>query len=84
MYERFYDCGYGVRIVPLCPPACRKRRLKGGGARQFSGNVRASLDAKVWGSTPARAEVWIDISAPSAPLLRLWDHDIGYQSQSQA
>ena len=23
-------CGFGVRIVPLYPPACRKRRLKGG------------------------------------------------------
>src|SRR6218665_1991753 len=23
-------CGFGVRIVPLYPPACHKRRLKGG------------------------------------------------------
>src|SRR6218665_3965725 len=23
-------CGFGVRIVSLYPPACRKRRLKGG------------------------------------------------------
>src|SRR6218665_2683550 len=23
-------CGFGVRIVPLYPPACRKRRLTGG------------------------------------------------------
>ena len=24
-------CTFGVRIVPLYPPACRKRRLRGGG-----------------------------------------------------
>ena len=26
-------CGFGVSIVPLYPPACRKRQLKGGGVR---------------------------------------------------
>src|SRR6218665_4168603 len=42
------------------------------------------LDAKVRGSTPVRAEIWIEFSAPCAPLFRLWGHSIGYQSQSQA
>ena len=32
----------------------------------------------------ARAEIWIEIYAPCATLFRLWDHNIGYQSQSQA
>src|SRR6218665_1290556 len=27
---QYTPCGFGVRIVPLYPPACRKRRLKGG------------------------------------------------------
>src|SRR6218665_3490545 len=34
----FYPCGFGVRIVLLYSPACRKRRLKGG--------VRGSLMVK--------------------------------------
>src|SRR6218665_1315926 len=34
--------------------------------------------------TPARAEIWIEFSAPCVPLIRLWDHKIGYQIQSQA
>src|SRR6218665_271530 len=32
-------CRFGVRIVLLYPPACRKRRLKGGGAWQSCDNV---------------------------------------------
>jgi len=46
--------------------------------------MRGSLDAKVRGSITARAEIWIKSSAPCAPLFRLWDHNIGDQSQSQA
>jgi len=31
----------------------------------------------------ARAEIWIEISIPCAPLLRLWDHKLsGYQTTS--
>src|SRR6218665_2669405 len=37
---------------------------------------------RVRGSTPARAEIWIEFSAPCAPLFRLWNHNIRYQSQS--
>src|SRR6218665_2938914 len=73
---------FGVKIAPLYPPACRERRLKGG--------VRSSLVIR-FASTRCqcpilspRAEIWIKISAPCAPLSRLWDHNIGYQSQSQA
>src|SRR6218665_549652 len=43
-----------------------------------------ALDAKVRDSTPTRAEIWIEFSASCAPLIRLWDHNIGYQIQSQA
>jgi len=44
-------------------------------------NISRPLDAKVQGSTPARAEIWIEISAPCASLFHLWDHNIGYQSK---
>src|SRR6218665_2389886 len=43
-----------------------------------------ALDAKVRGSTPTRAEIWIEFSAPCVPLIRLWDPNNGYQRQSQA
>ena len=30
--------------------------------------------------TPVRAEIWIDIYAPCAPLLHLWGHNIESES----
>src|SRR6218665_2939474 len=30
IHKCIYNCGFGVRIFPLYPCACRKRRLKGG------------------------------------------------------
>src|SRR6218665_1060409 len=69
-------CRFGVRIVLLQPPACRKRRLKGGVRGSL---VATSTAARCQGPTPARAEILIEFSAPCAPLFRLWDHNIGYQ-----
>ena len=56
----------------------------------LKGGVRGSLVATSAATRcqgprfyPARAEIWIEFSAPCAPLFRLWNHNIGDQSQSQ-
>src|SRR6218665_1113591 len=77
----FTPCRFGIRMALLYPPACRKRRLKKG----VRGNlVVTSAAARCQGPRSTRAEIWIEISAPCTPMFRLWDHSIGYQSQSQA
>src|SRR6218665_3073322 len=47
-------CGFGVRIVPLYPPACRKRRLKGGVHGSLVVTFAAAINATVRGSTQGR------------------------------
>ena len=79
-------CGFGVRIVPLYPPACRKRRLTGG--------MRGSLVVTFAAAKCQGPRFYLDQGRnldqhfcsmrSCAPLFRFWDHNIGYQSQSQA
>src|SRR6218665_3838348 len=66
----FNPCRFGVRIVLLYHHASRKRRLKGG-VRGSLVATSAPLDATARSSTPARAEICVEFSAPCAPLIRL-------------
>src|SRR6218665_1712969 len=81
---RNIPCRFGVKNCPDVVASCvSKRRLKGG-VRGSLVAASAAARCQVLGSTPASSEIWIEFSAPCAPLFRLWDHNIGCQSQSQA
>src|SRR6218665_1365340 len=74
---------FGVRIVLLLPPACRKRRLKGGVRCSL---VATSAAARCEGprSYPGQGRNLDRVFCSTRTSVCLWDQRIGYQSQSQA
>src|SRR6218665_3843698 len=76
-------CRFGARIVLLHPPACRKRRLKGG---VHGSLVATSVAARCQGPRyyPGQGRNLDRVFCSMRTAVRLWDHNIGYQSQSQA
>src|SRR6218665_59438 len=67
-------CGFGVRIVPLYPPACRSLAVTFAAIR-----LRGPRFKPRPGKTFETRFVFY-----AHPMLRLWDHNIGHQSQFEA
>src|SRR6218665_2532029 len=87
-YFHYQPCGFGVRSVPLYPPACRKRRLKGGWVHcSLAVTVAAiilqgpSFKPQPGQKSEMRFLLHAHLCSASGSV---WDHNIGYQSQSQA
>src|SRR6218665_1609973 len=67
---------FGVRIVPLYPPVCRKRQLKGGVRRSLVVTFAAIRLRGLRFKPHPQQKFETRFLLHAHPMLRLWDHNI--------